>query len=85
MVDISCVHPAGETMWGKMSKTQQQRLHCLMQGQAVRSCKRQTPGYTFVPFSNETYGRLGVETDNLLKDFANEAASTGIWERDMFL
>ena len=36
-----------------------------------------TPGYTFVPFSIESYGRLGVEADKLLKDWATWAASTG--------
>jgi hypothetical protein len=44
-----------------------------------------TPGYTFVPFSIVTHGRLGTEADKLLKDLATEAASTGLWERDMFL
>jgi hypothetical protein len=44
-----------------------------------------TPDYTFVPFSIESYGRLGVEANKLLKDLSNEAASTGVWERDVFL
>jgi hypothetical protein len=47
--------------------------------------KAGAPGYTFVPFSIETYGRLGVEADKLLKDLAKEAASTGVWKRDVFL
>ena len=38
-----------------------------------------------MPFSIEPYGRLGVEADKLLKDLATWAASTGAWERDVFL
>jgi hypothetical protein len=44
-----------------------------------------TPGYTFVPSSIETYGRLGVEADKLLQDLANEVASTVLWEWNVFL
>jgi hypothetical protein len=44
-----------------------------------------TVGYTFVAFSIGTYGRLGPEADKLLKELAKEAASTGIWVRDVFL
>ena len=38
-----------------------------------------------MPFSVETYGRLGPEAEKLLRDLATEAASTGVWERDVFL
>ena len=38
-----------------------------------------------MPFSVETYGRLGEDADKLLKDMATEAASTGVWEREAFL
>ena len=35
-----------------------------------------------MPFSSESYGRIGGEADKLLKDLAT---STGAWERDVFL
>jgi hypothetical protein len=44
-----------------------------------------TQGYTFVPCSIEAYGRLGVEADKVLKDTANEATGTGVWEKVVFL
>ena len=36
-----------------------------------------TPGYTFVPFIVETYGRLGKDAEHLLRELADVAASTG--------
>jgi hypothetical protein len=69
MVDISCVHPTGGTMRGKKSK---QAAAATARDKAKRRdhAKDGAPGYTFVPFSIETYGRLGVEADKLLKDLA---------------
>jgi hypothetical protein len=85
MVDISCVHPAGETMRGKASKQAGAAATARDKAKRWDHAKDGTPGYTFVPFSIETYGQLGVEADKLLKDLASEAASTGVWERDVFL
>jgi hypothetical protein len=84
MVDISCVHRAGETMRGKASK---QAAAATARDKAKRRdhAKDGAPGYTFVPFSIEAHGRLGVEDDKLLQDLAKEAASTGVWKRNVFL
>ena len=47
--------------------------------------KNGTPGYQFIPFSVESYGRLGEDADRLLKDMAERAASTGSCDRNGFL
>jgi hypothetical protein len=85
MVDTSCVHPAGATMRGKASKQAAAAATARDKAKRRDHAKDGTPGYTFVPFSTETYGRLGVEAEGLLKDLATKAASTGVWERDVFL
>jgi hypothetical protein len=85
MVDVSIVHPAGATARKKASEQPG--------AAAAERDKRKrkdhgadgTPGYEFVPFSIESYGRLGLEADKLLKDIATEAASTGAWEMEVFL
>lgn len=78
MVDISCVHPAGATMRGKASKRIGAAATAREQAKRRDHARDGTPGYTFVPFSVETYGRLGPEADKLLRDLATEAASTGV-------
>lgn len=85
MVDVSCVHPAGATMRAMASKQAAAAATARDKAKRRDHAKDGTPGYTFVPFSIETYGRLGVEADKLLKDLAIDAASTGVWERDVFL
>jgi hypothetical protein len=47
--------------------------------------KNGTPGYMFVPFSAETYGRLRKDAEGLLRDMANRAASSGDCDRACFL
>jgi hypothetical protein len=84
-VDVSVTHPAMHSVRVKASKTpgaaaeerdkQKRRYHE----------KNGTPGYSFVPFSVETYGRLGKDAENLLRDMAERAASTGDCDRDCFL
>lgn len=44
-----------------------------------------TPGYKFVPFIVETYGRLGVDAENLMKELVDVAASTGKCDRESYL
>jgi len=85
MVDISCVHPGGVTKRGIASKQAGAAAAARDKRKRKDHANDGTPGYTFVPFSVETYGRLGVEADKLLKDLATEAASTGVWEREAFL
>ena len=85
MVDTSCVHPGGVTKRGIASKRAGAAAESRDKRKRKDHAKDGTPGYTFVPFSIETYGRLGVEADKLLKDLATEAASTGVWEREAFL
>ena len=85
MVHVSCLHPAGQ-MAGEKARKQEDAAAA---GRSKRKMKDHeqdgTPGYTFVPFSIESYGRLEVEAENLLRDWATEAASTGAWEQDVFL
>jgi hypothetical protein len=85
MVDISCMHPAGVIMRTKASKQRADAVVAREQAKRRDHAKDGTPGYTFAPFSIESYGRLGPEADELLKDLATEAASNGVWERDVFL
>ena len=84
-VDVSVTHPAGHSYRVGASKTpgaaaeerdKQKRRYHEQNG---------TPGYSFVPFSVESYGRLGRPAESLLKDMADRAASTGDCDRDCFL
>ena len=85
MVEVSCVHPAGQTARKKASEQEGAAAAARDKRKRKDHAQDGTPGNTFVPFSIESYGRLGVEADKLLKDLATEAASTGAWERDVFL
>ena len=84
-VDISVIHPAGQSI---------REQACKNGGAAAKYRERQkrrdhekngTPGYQFIPFSVESYGRLGEDADRLLKDMAERAASTGSCDRNGFL
>ena len=62
---VSCSHPAGQTARKKASEQE-------VAAAAVRDKRMRNdhahggkPGYTFVPFSIESYRRLGVEADKL--------------------
>ena len=83
--DVSITHPASDTMRGPASK--QIGAAAAARDEAKRNdhAKHGTPGYSFVPFSVESYGCLGKEADKLLKDLADGAASTGACERVSYL
>jgi hypothetical protein len=85
MVDISCVHPAEEAMQGRASKQASASPAGRDKAERGQHAKGGTPGCTLVQFNSNTHGKLGVEADNLLKDLATKAASTGVWARDVFL
>jgi hypothetical protein len=57
MVDISCVHPAGETMRGKASKQAAAAAIARDKAKLRDHARDGTPRYTFVPFSIETQHR----------------------------
>jgi hypothetical protein len=85
MVDVSCAHLAGETMWGMASNNVAALATAQDKSKRQDHAEHGTLSYTFIPFSIETYWRLGVGADKLLKDLANEAASTAVCETDVFL
>jgi hypothetical protein len=80
-VDISIVHPASDTLRGKASKVMGAAASVRDEAKRNDHAKHETKGYSFVPFSVESYGCLGKEADQLLKDSADGAASTGVCER----
>jgi hypothetical protein len=84
-VDISIVHPASDTLRGKASKVMGAAAAARDEAKRNDHAKHGTKGYSFVPFSVESYGCLGKEADQLLKDLADGAASTGVCERVAFL
>jgi hypothetical protein len=47
--------------------------------------KNGAPGYSFVPFSVETYGRLEKDAQGVLRDMAERAACAGDCDRDCFV
>lgn len=84
-VDISITHPASATLRGKASRTPGAAAEARDKAKVRDHAKNGTPGYSFVPFSIETYGRLGAPADKLLKELADVAASTGACDRDAYL
>jgi hypothetical protein len=77
------VHPASDTMRGKACKA----MAAAQQDEAKRRdhARNGTPGYSFLPFSLKTYGCLGKEADQLMRDLADGAVSTGLCERTDYL
>ena len=84
-VDVSVTHPAMHTVRVKASKTPGAAAEERDKQKRLYHQKNGTPGYAFVPFSIETYGRLGKDAEKLLRDMAERAASTGECDRDCFL
>ena len=84
-LDISCTHPAAKDNreaacagpgGAATKRDEMKRRHHAKDG---------TPGYTLVPGTIETYGRLGKPFQALLRDLADRAASTGACDRSQFL
>ncbi len=84
-VDLSVTHPASQ---------EYRNAACRAPGAAAERrdkmkrddhAKNGTQGYCFCPFTIETYGRLGKPAEQLLKEVAERAASTGTCERNAFL
>lgn len=84
-VDVSVTHPAMHSVRIKASKTPGAAAEERDKAKKRYHEKNGTPGYSFVPFSVESYGRLGKDAENLLKDMAERAASTGDCDRNGFL
>ena len=70
-IDFTVVHPASSSMRSRASREP---------GITAREAEKKkrhdhgvgAVGHTFVPFTIETYGRLGVEAVKLLKDWAKQ-------------
>jgi hypothetical protein len=84
-VDVSVTHPAMHSVRVKASKTPGAAAEERDKAKKRYHEKNGTPGYSFVPFSIETYGRLGKDAERLLKDMAVRAASTGDCDSVSFL
>jgi len=84
-IDVSVTHPASQ---------EYRDAACRRPGAAAerRDTKKMndhakdgTSGYSFIPFSIESYGRLGKPAEQLLKEVAEKASSTGMCDRNDFL
>jgi hypothetical protein len=84
-VNVSVTHPAMHTVRAKASKTPDAAAEERDKAKKRYHEKNGTPGYSFVPFSVETYGRLGKDAEVLLRDMADRAASSGDCARDCCL
>lgn len=84
-VDISITHPCKDTTRAKASKVAGAAAAQKARDKRSTHETEGTPGYTFVPFIVETYGRLGVDAEQLLKELADVAASTGKCDREGYL
>lgn len=84
-MDVIITHPATQTMREKASKEVGAAAKEAEEAKRRDHAKEGTKGFTFVPFAIETYGRLGREAENLLKQWADSAASTAACEREAYL
>lgn len=84
-VDIAVTHPAMQTVRAKASKTPGAAAEERAKAKRRYHEKNGTPGYRFVPFVVESYGRLGKDAENLLKSMADRASSSGDCDRNGYL
>jgi hypothetical protein len=83
-VDIVVTHPASYSMRSRASREPGAAA------KVAEAKKRSTHGvgavgHTFVPFAIESYGRLGLDAMQLLKDWADSASGGGLFDRDGYL
>jgi hypothetical protein len=83
-IDISIKHSTSATMSGKASRTAGAAADARDKAEISGHARNSTPGYSPVPFSIETYGRLTKESDKLLKKLADGAASAGACDRNSY-
>lgn len=84
-VDIAVTHPAKSGTRAKASK-EAGAAAAEKEKSKIRDHETNgTPGYRFVPFIVETYGRLGTQAEALLKELAEIAASTGKCEEQAYM
>ena len=84
-VDTTITHPANKTTRAAASKTAGAAAAAREKTKLRDHARDGTPGYSFVPFVIESYGRLGKEAEQLLGKLADGAASTGLFERQVYL
>ena len=84
-VDLSMIHPAAQEYRAAAAKGPGEAAKIRDRQKRNDHAKEGNQGYTFVPFSIETYGRLGKPAEELLKSVADVAASTGAVDRNTFL
>lgn len=69
-VDISITHPAADSYCKAAARQTGAAAAERDQRKVQHHAADGTPGYTFIPFSIETYGKLGKPASELLKDMA---------------
>jgi hypothetical protein len=83
-VDVVVTHPAS---YSKRSRASREPGAAAKMAEASKRSIHGvgTVGHTFVPFAMESYGRLGLDALQLLKDWAGTASSGGVFDRDSYL
>ena len=82
-IDVVVTHPASAT-YRKAAAKKPGSANRIAEGRKRRDHGGGT-GHRFVPFAIETYGRLGDAAIDLLKNWADDAATGGAIPRDAFL
>ena len=82
-IDVVVTHPACQSYRGAAAKRPGSANRTAEARK--RSAHEGGTGHRFVPFAIETYGRLGDAAMDLLKVWADDAATRGSVQRDAFL
>jgi hypothetical protein len=85
ITDVSVIHPLSTTNLSRASATAGAAAAHRDQQKQAAYARVEPNGYGFVPFSMETYGRLGQPAMNLLHQLGDEAAGSGGVTRATFV
>jgi hypothetical protein len=84
-VDICITHPGCETYRAAAAKQPGATAAKAEARKRKDHEKEGAKGFSFAPFCIESYGRLGKRAEELLREWADIAASSGHWERNAYL
>jgi len=84
-IDIVVTHPASKTMRARPCKEPGVAAKEAARIKKNKHASGDTQGHTFVPFAVESYGRLGLDAVQLLKDWADAVGKKGTYCRAVYM
>jgi hypothetical protein len=85
VIDVSIVHPAASTYMRQAASTEGAAAAARDQAKRARYQLTNPDGYDFIPFSVETFGRIGKPAMALINTLASSAAASATVYKDGFV